>query len=129
MGQEDDGLRKKLLLIGIVCVCVALLLVTPCLAAQPRMVKIDAVKGEYHIGEDLVVSGTTKNLPDGTMIDIGFESPPYSRVPITTYVVDNHYTATVHTDYLGVGKWSVWASTPFEWPSAASRYVSVTILP
>lgn len=121
-------MRKEILLMGIVCVYVALL-VTPCLAAQPRMVKIDSIKGEYHVGDDLVISGTTKNLPDGTMIDLGFESPPYSRVPITTYVVDNHYTATIDTDYLGVGKWSVWASTPFEWPSAASRYTSFKILP
>lgn len=122
-------MKRQIRLAGIVCICVALLLVTPCLAAQPKMVKIDKIKGEYHVGDDFVVSGTTKNLPDGTMIDIGFESPPYSRIPITTFVVSNHYTATIHADHLGVGKWSVWASTPFEWPSAASRHVSITILP
>jgi len=132
-GQEDDGLRKQILLMGIVCICAALLLVTPCLAAQPAKkcdVKIDKIKGECHAAEDLVISGRTKNIPDGTTIDLNFENPQNPVVPISTYVINNRYTATIDTAYLGVGTWNVWASTTFPVNSFAfSKEISFTILP
>lgn len=130
-GQEDDGLRKQILLMGIVSVCAALLLVTPCLAVQPPMVKIDNIKGEYHVGDDLVISGTTKNLPDGTTIDLNLENPQKPVVPISAYVINNRYTATIKTTYLGEGTWSVWANAPFPPQpfTKFSRHVAFTILP
>ncbi|MBP7300184.1 MAG: hypothetical protein KA967_07320 [Methanoculleus sp.] len=112
------------------CACVTLLLVAPCLAAQPAMVRIDSINGGCHVGDDLVISGRTKNLPDGTTIDLNFENPWHPVVPISAYVTDNRYTATIDTEYLGVGVWSVWASTPFPVHSfASSRRIPFMILP
>ena len=129
-GQGEDGLRKRILLSGLVCVCFALLLVTPGLAAQPAMVRIDRMETAYHVGDDLVISGRTKNLPDGTTIDLNFENPRHPVVPISAYVTDNRYTATIDTGYLGTGVWSVWASTPFPVHSfASSRRIPFMILP
>lgn len=123
-------MRREFLLLVVVCICVGLL-VTPCLAAQPvtkSAVKIEKIKGEYHVGDTLVVSGTTKNIRDGTTIDLNFESPQHAVVPISAYVDNNRYTATINTAYLGAGTWSVWASTPFEY-WAYSKTVYFTVLP
>lgn len=132
-------MRKQILLVGIVCLCIALLLATPCLAAQPVKkcdLKIDKIKGECHAGEEIVISGKTRNIPDGYQLELNFEHPQKSVVPLPAYVVDNRYTATVHTDYLGEGTWSVWTSTPWvgfppwDLPDyAESKRVSLTVLP
>ena len=109
-------MKRQILLIGIVCICVALLLVTPCLAAKPDPkchVKMDPIKGKCHVGDSLVISGKTKNIPDGYMLDLNFESAQKSVVPLSARVVNNRYTATIDSTYLGEGRWSVWASTPW----------------
>ncbi|KLK87876.1 hypothetical protein SZ63_07555 [Methanoculleus sediminis] len=132
-------MKRQILLAGIVCVCVALLLVTPCLAAQHGQkchVKMDPIKGTCHVGDFFVISGKTKNIPDGYMLDLNFESAQKSVVPLSAPVVNNRYTATIDSRYLGEGRWSVWASAPWvgfpPWnlPNPAiSQTRSFTVLP
>lgn len=105
-----------MLLIAIVCIGLALLLVAPCLAAKPDQkchVKMDPVKGKCHLGDPLVISGKTKNIPDGYELELNFESSHKSVVPISAYVENNRYTAAVDSEYLGQGRWHVRASTPW----------------
>jgi acylphosphatase len=105
-------LRKEFLLLVVVCICVGLL-VTPCLAAKHTQVKIDNITGKYHAGDTLVISGKTKNLPDGTAIEIYLKNPQHAVVNPLTSVKNNRYTVTIPVDYLGAGTWTVFAGTPF----------------